>query len=378
MGYGIGMHAPGRRADVRRAARGPPPAAGPRPRGDRAALLRHRRGPDQRGVRQPPRARWCPASRHAADVGATKLFDAAVERHLPRADAAGPLPRRPRAAARAGGPRRRHGHHPPAAGLLRAQLLRPDAGRGAADEGAEMPFELVPLDGYETTDSGWPVVPDALRGWLQGMHRRFRAALPPIVVTEYGRAYDDGPGADGDGRRPGPHRLPRRPPARGAPRRSTPASTSAATTPGRCSTASGGPRADPALRPGPRRPRDPGPHPQALLRLVRRDDRRQPRAQPDAADPGLGGVCGSGPVDVLQAVADHDGVGDAGDRRTDHGRHDEQPDLAQRRVGGEPGDPERAGRVDRGVGDRDRDQVDQGQAQRRWPAGRSRPGRRGR
>ena len=60
-----------------------------------------------------------------------------------------------------------------------------------------MPFELSQLEGYETTDFGWPIVPDALRGWLVGMHRRFRAALPPIIVTESGCAYNMGPDEDG-------------------------------------------------------------------------------------------------------------------------------------------------------------------------------------
>ena len=54
-----------------------------------------------------------------------------------------------------------------------------------------MPFEFLELLGYPTTDAGVPVVPDALREWLIMLRARFRAALPPIVITENGCAYDD-------------------------------------------------------------------------------------------------------------------------------------------------------------------------------------------
>ena len=52
LGYAIGHARPGQGADVRRDAGRPPPAAGPRPRGDRAARGRR----DQRRLRQQPRA----------------------------------------------------------------------------------------------------------------------------------------------------------------------------------------------------------------------------------------------------------------------------------------------------------------------------------
>ena len=68
---------------------------------------------------------------------------------------------------------------------------------GAAPEDAEMPFELRELVGYPTTDFGWPVVPDALREWLITFRARFRAALPPIMITESGCSYNMGPDADG-------------------------------------------------------------------------------------------------------------------------------------------------------------------------------------
>jgi beta-glucosidase len=68
---------------------------------------------------------------------------------------------------------------------------------GAAPLEAEMPFELRGLVGYPVTDLGWPVVPDALREWLITLRARYRAALPPILLTAAGCAYGTGPGEDG-------------------------------------------------------------------------------------------------------------------------------------------------------------------------------------
>ena len=60
-----------------------------------------------------------------------------------------------------------------------------------------MPFEFRELLGYPVTDFGWPIVPDALREWLILLAARYRAALPPIMITESGAAYNMGPGPDG-------------------------------------------------------------------------------------------------------------------------------------------------------------------------------------
>jgi len=68
---------------------------------------------------------------------------------------------------------------------------------GATDEDAEMPFEFREVLGYERTDFGWPIVPDALREWLIMLRARFRAALPPVMITESGCAYNMGPDEDG-------------------------------------------------------------------------------------------------------------------------------------------------------------------------------------
>ncbi|GAA2149989.1 GH1 family beta-glucosidase [Nocardioides koreensis] len=67
----------------------------------------------------------------------------------------------------------------------------------AAGEESEMPFAFPELVGYPTTDLGWPVVPDALREWLITLRARYRAALPPIMITESGCAYGTGPDEHG-------------------------------------------------------------------------------------------------------------------------------------------------------------------------------------
>jgi len=67
----------------------------------------------------------------------------------------------------------------------------------AADEDYPTPWQLLEVLGYPTTDLGWPVVPDGLRELLILMKARYRAALPPIYVTESGCSYGMGPDADG-------------------------------------------------------------------------------------------------------------------------------------------------------------------------------------
>jgi beta-glucosidase len=67
----------------------------------------------------------------------------------------------------------------------------------AAPEHAEMPFEVLDILGHPLTDRGWPIVPDALREWLIMFRARYRAALPPIMITESGCGYSDGPDAEG-------------------------------------------------------------------------------------------------------------------------------------------------------------------------------------
>ena len=67
----------------------------------------------------------------------------------------------------------------------------------ATPDTADIPFELLDVLGYPTTDFGWPIVPDALREWLIIFRARYLAALPPLYITESGCSFDDGPGEDG-------------------------------------------------------------------------------------------------------------------------------------------------------------------------------------
>ncbi len=68
---------------------------------------------------------------------------------------------------------------------------------GASPEGNEVPFEFREVLGHEVTDLGWPIVPEALCEWLVMFRARYRAALPPLMVTESGCAYDSPVAPDG-------------------------------------------------------------------------------------------------------------------------------------------------------------------------------------
>ncbi|HET6624862.1 MAG TPA: GH1 family beta-glucosidase [Nocardioidaceae bacterium] len=60
-----------------------------------------------------------------------------------------------------------------------------------------LPFKIVPVEGYDRTDFGWPVVPDGLRDLLVMMSHEYDGLLPPVYVTENGCAYDDRPDPNG-------------------------------------------------------------------------------------------------------------------------------------------------------------------------------------
>jgi beta-glucosidase len=60
-----------------------------------------------------------------------------------------------------------------------------------------LPFVPVAVEGYPLTAFGWPVVPDGLREILVRLRDDYGDALPPVVVTENGCAYDDVPDATG-------------------------------------------------------------------------------------------------------------------------------------------------------------------------------------
>lgn len=68
-------------------------------------------------------------------------------------------------------------------------------------DGVEMPeglpFSFAEIGGYPQTDFGWPVIPEGLTETLVMLRDRYGDRLPPIIVTENGCSYADGPGPDG-------------------------------------------------------------------------------------------------------------------------------------------------------------------------------------
>jgi beta-glucosidase len=64
-------------------------------------------------------------------------------------------------------------------------------------EDSELHSDSTQRAAYLTIESGCPVVPDALREWLVMFRARFRAALPPIYITESGCSYGTGPDEHG-------------------------------------------------------------------------------------------------------------------------------------------------------------------------------------
>ncbi len=191
MGYGVGRHAPGRTLmfDAVMVAHHLLVAHG------RATIALRAAGAPSIGCSNNHAPMW-PASADAADVGATKLFDALwngvfLETML--------LGRYPADLA----PLVEAFVEPGDLATIRQPLdfygvsYYSPMKIGAAPEDAEVPFEFLELLGYPTTDVGRPIVPDALREWLIMLRARFRAALPPIMITESGCAYGMGPDADG-------------------------------------------------------------------------------------------------------------------------------------------------------------------------------------
>lgn len=65
------------------------------------------------------------------------------------------------------------------------------------DDPADSMFRFVEVLGHERTDNGWAIVPEALQEWLIMTRARYRAALPPFVITEAGAALAGSPGPDG-------------------------------------------------------------------------------------------------------------------------------------------------------------------------------------
>ena len=191
LGYAIGMHAPGRQLMFDSL----PVAHHLLVGHGRAAIALRDAGAASVGCANNHAPMW-PASDEPADVGATKLFDAMWNGMFLEPMLLGRYPA-------------------DLWPLLEDVVLPGDLATirqpldfygvnyynpmkiGAAPEDAEMPFEFRELLGYPTTDFGWPIVPDALREWLIMFRARFRAALPPIMITESGCAYNMGPDTEG-------------------------------------------------------------------------------------------------------------------------------------------------------------------------------------
>lgn len=191
MGYGTGLHAPGRTLGFACL----PIAHHLLVAHGRAAIALRAAGATSVGCANNHAPIW-PASEDAADVGASKWFDSIWNGMFIESMLLGRLPA-------------------DLAPLLEDFVEEGDLATirqpldfygvnyynpmkiGAAAEDADMPFAFRELLGYPTTDLGWPIVPDALREWLIMFRARFRAALPPIVITESGCAYNVGPDANG-------------------------------------------------------------------------------------------------------------------------------------------------------------------------------------
>ncbi len=61
----------------------------------------------------------------------------------------------------------------------------------------DLPFAVQDIQGYPTTDFGWPVIPAGFTELLTSFKARYGDALPPIYITENGCAINDGPDAAG-------------------------------------------------------------------------------------------------------------------------------------------------------------------------------------
>ena len=187
LGYATGVHAPGRTLMFNAL----PVAHHLMVGHGKAAIALRQAGATSVGCANNHAPMW-PASDDDADVGATKLFDALwngmfVEPML--------LGRYPADLA----PLLEDVVQPGDMATIRQPLdfygvnYYNPMKVAAAPEDSDMPFEQRPIVGYPTTDFDWPVVPEALREWLVTLRARYRAALPPIFITESGCSYGMGP-----------------------------------------------------------------------------------------------------------------------------------------------------------------------------------------
>jgi beta-glucosidase len=185
LGHGLGTHAPGRAMifDALPVAHHLLLAHG------RAAIALREAGATSIGCANNHAPIW-PASDRDADVGAAKLFDAIWNGMFLEGMLLGRYPNDLR-------PLLEHVVRPGDSATIRQPLdfygvnYYNPMKVAAAPETSELPFEMLDVIGYPTTGFGWPIVPDALREWLIMFRARYRAALPPIVITESGCSFDD-------------------------------------------------------------------------------------------------------------------------------------------------------------------------------------------
>ncbi len=191
LGYGVGTHAPGRALLFD----GLPAAHNLLLGHGRAAIALRAAGAGSVGCANNHAPMW-PASDDEADVGASKLFDALWNGMFAEPMLFGRYP---------------HDLVPLLDPVIQAgdlaTIRQPLDFYGvnyynpiriaAAEEDSPVPFEQLSIVGYPTTDFGRPVVPDSLREWLITLRARYRAALPPIIITESGCSYATGPDANG-------------------------------------------------------------------------------------------------------------------------------------------------------------------------------------
>ncbi|MFJ3201384.1 GH1 family beta-glucosidase [Streptomyces sp. NPDC086989] len=199
LGYGLGEHAPGRRLvfDALPAAHHQLLAHGLGVQALRAA------GARQIGIAASHSPVWA-AGDGEADRGAAELYDVLTNRLFSDPILTGAYPDEGLAALLPGpvaedlatisAPLDWYGvnyYNPMLVGA--PQPSGPAGEFGGIGIPADLPFAIRPIEGYEHTDFGWPVVPDGLRELLVCLRERYGDRLPPLYVTENGCSYGDGP-----------------------------------------------------------------------------------------------------------------------------------------------------------------------------------------
>jgi beta-glucosidase len=186
LGYGIGRHAPGRRLDFNAF-----PAAHHllMAHGTATVAVRAAGAVGEVGCANNHAPMW-PASEDDADVGATKLFDAVWNALYCEPMLLGRYPEDLQ-------PLLELVSRPGDLPLIRQPLdfygVNYSYPRrvGAPMADSDLPFALMPVLGHPETDDGSPVVPAALQELLLLLRARYRAALPPLMITQAGCAYAD-------------------------------------------------------------------------------------------------------------------------------------------------------------------------------------------